>query len=253
MKLFITTIRISFLIVILSIFGCNSKTIIEDQNEIKYINQIDSLMTKSYERDLFNGNVLVVKNDTIIYKKPFGYTDGTQQKKLTNKSIFNIGSIAKEFNGVAIMMLQERGLLNINDTISKFKLELPDWSKKVTIKHLLNYAGGIPRIDFLSTKSNQDAWKLLRSSDSLLFEPGTNFFYDNSNVFLQKKIIEKVTGQSFEKFVLENIVQPLKMTNAVFDPAPNSANRTSCYDFDKVQCPEMEFISGWLWVDINDL
>jgi CubicO group peptidase (beta-lactamase class C family) len=72
-------------------------------------------------------------------------------------------------------------------------------------------------------------------------------------VFLQKRIIEKVTGQSFKKFVMENIVQPLKMTNAVIDPTVDYPNRTSCYDFDKIQCPEMEFISGWLWVDINDL
>lgn len=223
------------------------------EKEFDYDNQIDSLMTKSFERDLFNGNVLVVKNNTIVYQKSFGYTDETKQTKLDDKSIFNIGSIAKEFNGVVIMMLVERGLLNLNDPVSKFNLGLPKWSEKVTIGHLINYASGIPQIDPLMPSNDEEAWNILKNKDSLLFEPGTNFMYDNSNVFLQRRIIEKVTGVSFEQFVIKNIIKPLKMKNSVFDPQLGYINRISCYDFDKIRCPEIKFISGWLWVDINDL
>ena len=218
------------------------------------INQIDSLMAKSYERGLFNGNVLVSKNNKIIYQKSFGFTDETRQTALTDKSIFNIGSIAKEFNAVAIMILVERGLLNLDDPISKFNLELPKWAEKVTIRHLINYASGIPKIESgLNPVSDADAWKILRSSDNLLFEPGISYKYDNGNVFLQRRIIEKVTGMSFQQFVIKNIVKPLKMTNSAFDPKLGYKNRTSCYDMDNVRCLEMNFISGWLWVDINDL
>jgi len=218
------------------------------------INQIDSLMTKSYERGLFNGNVLIAKNNKIIYQKSFGFTDETKQTKLNDKSIFNIGSIAKEFNAVAIMILVERGLLNLDDPISKYNLGLPKWSEKVTTRHLINYASGIPKIEnkLIVPKNDEEAWKILRSSDTLLFEPGTNYMYDNGNVFLQRKIIEKVTGVSYQEFVTKNIVTPLKMTNSVFDPTFGSKNRTSCYDMDNLRCPELKFISGWLWVDIND-
>ncbi|MBM7419488.1 MULTISPECIES: serine hydrolase domain-containing protein [Chryseobacterium] len=218
------------------------------------INQIDSLMTKSYERGLFNGNVLIAKNNKIIYQKSFGFTDETKQTKLNNKSIFNIGSIAKEFNAVAIMILFERGLLNLDDPISKYNLGLPKWSEKVTTRHLINYASGIPKIEnkLIVPKNDEEAWKILRNSDTLLFEPGTNYMYDNGNVFLQRRIIEKVTGMTFQQFVIKNIVNPLKMTNSVFDPTFGSKNRTSCYDMDNVRCPELKFISGWLWVDIND-
>ncbi|MBD3903005.1 serine hydrolase [Chryseobacterium sp. Ch-15] len=218
------------------------------------INQIDSVMTKSYERGLFNGNILIAKNNKIIYQKSFGFTDETKQTKLNSKSIFNIGSIAKEFNAVSIMILVERGLLNLDDPISKFNLGLPKWSEKVTIRHLINYASGIPKIESgLDPVSDADAWQILRSSDSLLFEPGTSYKYDNGNVFLQRRIIEKVTGLSFEEFVTKNIIRPLKMTNSIFDPKFGFKNRTSCYDMDNLRCPEMNFISGWLWVDINDL
>jgi CubicO group peptidase (beta-lactamase class C family) len=62
-------------------------------------------MAKSYERGLFNGNVLVAKNNKIIFQKSFGFTDETKQTLLNKRSIFNIGSIAKEFNAVSIMIL----------------------------------------------------------------------------------------------------------------------------------------------------
>lgn len=232
-----------------------TKKIHQNSSEQKSeINQIDSLMKKSYERGLFNGNVLIAKNNKIIYQKSFGFTDETKQTKLNNKSIFNIGSIAKEFNAVAIMILVERGLLNLDDPISKYNLGLPKWSEKVTTRHLINYASGIPKIEnkLIVPKNDEEAWKILRNSDTLLFEPGTNYMYDNGNVFLQRRIIEKVTGMSFQQFVIKNIVNPLKMTNSVFDPTFSYKNRTSCYDMDNVRCPELKFISGWLWVDIND-
>jgi len=217
------------------------------------ISQIDSLMAKSYERGLFNGNVLVAQKGKVIYQKSFGFTEETKGKKLNNKSVFNIGSISKEFNAVAIMILTERGLLNLDDPISTFNLGLPKWSEKVTTRHLVNYASGIPKIEYLKPKSDEDAWAILRSNDSLFFEPGTNYLYENSNVFLQRRIIEKISGVSYQEFVTKNIIIPLKMTNSVFDPKFGYKNRTSCYDFDNVRCPELEFISGWLWVDINDL
>ncbi|UQB67907.1 beta-lactamase family protein [Epilithonimonas zeae] len=227
----------------------------KSKKESVYANQIDSVMAKSYERGLFNGNVLIAKNNKIIYQKSFGFTDETKQTLLNKRSIFNIGSIAKEFNAVSIMILVERGLLDLDDPISKFNLGLPKWAEKVTIRHLINYASGIPRIEngLIVPKNDEEAWKILRSNDSLLFEPGTSYRYDNGNVFLQRRIIEKVTGMSFEEFVSKNIIKPLKMTNSVFDPKSGYKNRTSCYDMDNVRCPEMQFISGWLWVDIDDL
>ena len=71
--------------------------------------------------------------------------------------------------------------------------------------------------------------------------------------FLQRRIIERITGLTFQDFVTENIIKPLKMNNSVFDAKSDYKNRTSCYNMDNVRCPEMEFISGWLWLETNDL
>ncbi|REC50369.1 serine hydrolase domain-containing protein [Chryseobacterium pennipullorum] len=224
----------------------------EQKTEIRQINE---LMTKSYQRGLFNGNILVAKKGKIIYQKSFGFTDETKKIALTKNSILNFGSIAKQFNAVAIMMLVERGKLKLDDPISKYNLDLPKWSEKVTTRHLINYASGIPRLEngLIVPKNDEEAWKILRKTDTLLFDPGKGYRYDNGNVFLQRRIIEKVTGMSFQDFVTKNMIKPLKMTNSVFDAKPAYKNRTSCYDMDNVRCPEMEFISGWLWLEINDM
>lgn len=224
-------------------------------NHTLEIQKIEDLMIKSYERGLFNGNILVAKKRKIIYQKSFGFTDETKKTPLTKNSIFSFGSIAKQFNAVAIMMLVERGQLKLDDPISKYNLDLPKWSEKVTIRHLINYASGIPRLEnkMIVPKNDEEAWNIMKKTDTLLFEPGKGYRYDNGNVFLQRRIIEKLTGMTFQDFVTKNIIKPLKMTNSVFDARAGYKNRTSCYDMDNVKCPEMEFISGWLWLDTNDM
>jgi len=244
--------KITILILIVtSCISCKSNSKTQDKLP-DYIMRIDSVMKVEYEYEIFNGSVLVAQNDAIVYEKTFGYKDISKTKKIDKSTIFNIGSIAKQFNGVAIMMLQERGLLNLDDSISKFDLDLPDWSKEVSIRHLLNYASGLPIIDYPKT-TDEKAWDILRSADSLLFEPGSKFRYTNSNVFLQRRIVEKLTSQSFETFVIDNIVKPLQLKSAVFDPDETNENRTFCYGKDKEPCPKLEFISGWLWLSSGDL
>lgn len=243
--------KFTVVVVTLLIASCNSKSD-EKSNQSKYLQDLDSLTSTAYERDLFNGNILIAKNDTIVYQKSFGYTNASEQDKLYEESIFNTGSIAKEFNGVSIMLLVEQGKLSLDDHVSKFELGLPSWSKKVTIRHLLNYAGGFPMRE-LELKNDEIAFKNLRSIDNLLFEPGSSFSYNNYSIFMQQRIIEKVANTTYKEFVIENIVKPLGMKSAIFDPNSNDINRTSCYSLEKITCPEMDYMSGWLWVDINDL
>ncbi|WP_338767095.1 serine hydrolase [Bernardetia sp. ABR2-2B] len=236
--------------------NCTSKKVAKTEANQSYpqsySKKIDSLLKIAYKRDIFNGTILVMKNDSLVYQNAFGYTDVNQSEKLTENSIFNTGSIAKEFNAVAIMMLVEQGLLDLDDPISKFELGLPKWSEKITIKHLLNYTGGLPAVE-RNVSSDEDAMKNLQNLKNTLFEAGTNFNYNNNSVFIQRRIIEKITQQSFQEFVTQNIIEPLEMTNSVFDPKADYPNRTSCYSLEKEACPEMSFISGWLWVDINDM
>ncbi|PKV51544.1 CubicO group peptidase (beta-lactamase class C family) [Aquimarina sp. MAR_2010_214] len=244
-----------FIIVILSlsIFGYSNAQKQETQPFLKYYKTIDSLMKISHERGIFNGNVLVTRNNSLVYQKSFGYTDGSEQTKLTKKSIFNIGSIAKEFNAVSIVMLIEIGKLQFDDKLSQFGLGLPAWSEKVTIKHLLNYVSGIPQIDYDNVEDEKDILEDLQLLPNLLFEPGTNYNYNNNSIFLQKRIIESVTKKTYQEFVMENIIFPLKMENVVFDPDFDYLNSVRCFDVHKINCEEVSTSKDWLWVSIDDL
>lgn len=109
--------------------------------------QIDSLMQRSNKIGIFNGNVLISKNNKIIYNASFGYTDASKTNQLTTDYRFNIGSITKEFSAVALMQLKEQGKLKLNDKVSKFIPELPKWANEVTIKNLLQYTSGMPDVN----------------------------------------------------------------------------------------------------------
>ena len=167
------------LVVIFAFFqtACNKKsdsksssdTTILKKEDI-YHSQIDSLIKIAYERGIFNGNILVVKNNEILYQNEFGYTDASKTTKLNQNSVFNIGSIAKEFNAVAIMMLKEQGKLSLDDKLSKFDLGLPKWAETVTVRHLLQYTSGLPRINWKTVKNDQDMLTDLRNLKKLSFD-----------------------------------------------------------------------------------
>ncbi len=240
-------------ILILTLYGCKTEEI-KTQLKNLHSSKIDTLIYSCHNRGIFNGNIIISNNDSIIYKKSFGYNDGTFRKKLAHNSIFNIGSIAKEFNAISIMMLVETGRLDIEQTLDTFDFNLPNWSKEVKIKHLLQYSSGLPQINYDNVKNNSDVFKDLRNLEELDFTPGTKHHYNNNSVFLQKRIIEKVTGQTFEEFVIQNIIGPLQLKDAVFDPKPTHPNFVKAFNNNKVNDSLSSGItSGWLHLSNEDL
>lgn len=134
---------------------------------------LDSLLEKAHNLGVFNGNLLVYERGKIIYKKTIGWADASGKIKLTEDYRFHIGSIAKEFNAVAIMMLKEQGKLSLEDKVSKFLPELPLWANRVSIKNLLQYTSGIPQSNWNEIKGNADNMRYLKTVKTLAFEPGT--------------------------------------------------------------------------------
>lgn len=90
----------------------------------------------------FNGNVLVAKNGKVIYKRSFGFADYNTKKKLDSNSIFDCGSIAKEFTLVGILLLADKGKISYSDTLRHFFPQLP--YSNITIQQLLTHTSGIP-------------------------------------------------------------------------------------------------------------
>ena len=216
--------------------------------------QIDSLLDICHKRGIFNGNALVLKNENLIYRAEKGFTDGSKTKTLNKNSMFNIGSISKEFNAVAIVMLKEKGLLNLDDKISKYQLGLPDWSSKISIKHLLQYSSGLPLVDWDNAHSDNDVYNDLKNLTALEFEPGKGYLYSNNNIFLQRRIIEKITGKTFNQFLKVNILQPIGMNNSVIDHQYENPDFVRAFNSEDVNDEKLPLtMSGWVCPSIDDL
>ena len=181
-------------------------------------------MKWSNQIGVFNGNVLVSKNNKIIYNASFGFTDATKTNKLTSDYRFNIGSITKEFSAVALMQLEEQGKLKLNDKVSKFIPELPKWANDVAIKDLLQYTSGIPNVNWKSIKNDKDLFDGLMLTDTLDFKPGTNYDYNNNNIFLRQFIVERLTGMNYKLYVEKFIFKPCRMTSSILTPFENEGN-----------------------------
>jgi CubicO group peptidase (beta-lactamase class C family) len=213
---------------------------------------IDSLIVRTNRLGIFNGNVLVLDHGKEVYRKAIGYADATKQSKLTDQYRFHIGSIAKEFNAVAIMMLQEQGKLNINDKVAKYLTDLPEWSKSISIKNLLQYTSGLPDLKWRTISNETAAMDSLKKATKLDFIPGTQYAYNNSNTLLQRKIIEKLSGMTFNQFVAQKMLKPLGMSSSLVDPDEQTSLMAKSYNDNFVQSPLIVPIPGWTAVTLND-
>jgi CubicO group peptidase (beta-lactamase class C family) len=213
---------------------------------------LDNLFQKAHELKTFNGNVLISQNGKIIYEKAFGQADANGIIQLNKKYRFHIGSIAKEFNAVAIMMLKEQGKLRLEDSISKFLPELPSWANKIKIIHLLQYASGLPQIKWNEVNQDSDNMIELKKTAVLDFEPGTKYDYNNNNVFLQRRIIEKITNMSFNSFVIKKMLQPIGIKNGVVDPDEKEKLLAKSFNSKGKQDVLKYNISGWTALNLED-
>ncbi|WP_347217158.1 serine hydrolase domain-containing protein [Chryseobacterium sp.] len=220
--------------------------------QTKNIARIDSLMKSANQSGAFNGNILVSKNNKIIYNTSFGFTDATKTKKLTPDYRFNIGSITKEFSGVALLQLQEQGKLKITDPVSKYIPELPKWANEVSVKDLLQYTSGIPNVNWKKIKSNQDVFDDLKLIEKLDFVPGAQYDYNMNNVFLRQFIVEKITGMTYKNYVSQNIFQSCKMNSSEITPIVDQKLAAKGFN-NKLIEDKPDFLVGGTFLTTTDL
>lgn len=174
-----------------------------------------SLSTKNYPAMA----ILVAKDGNVLYKKGFGYADIKHKIAATPETKFRIGSVTKQFTAAAILKLQENGLLNVNDKLSKF---LPGFPRgdEVTIHQLLTHISGIHsytgKPDFIERvvkTITPDSLIAYFKDDPYDFNPGERYQYNNSAYFLLGYIIGKVSGKPYEVYLKETFFDPLQMNN----------------------------------------
>ncbi|MFK7923060.1 MAG: serine hydrolase domain-containing protein [Bacteroidia bacterium] len=180
-------------------------------------------MMQLNENGKFNGSVLVAKSGSIVYSNSLGYADGGKTTPLSSENLFGLGSIYKEFPAVAIMQLKEKGLLSLDDSLSKHLLDLPAWADQIQIKHLLQYSSGLPRVDWQSyfQSGNGVSQKVvledLQKLETLSSPPGTDYIYSNYNPFLLIRIVESLSGLDFKTYLHEEILVPYKINGIAIE------------------------------------
>ena len=209
-------------------------------NQTEKIVKAKEWLDKLQKNNKFNGAVLLIKNDSVLLKESYGYTDFTKKEKLTTNSSFRLASVSKQFTGVGIMLLKEQGKLNFDDSITKFLPQLT--YKNVTIRHLLNHTSGVPDayMDF-PKKHKKEIGKALTISKMvellakenlpLKTKPNDIYNYNNTGYVLLAAIIEKASGKSFEEFLQIELFDKLKMKNTrvwnLVSKAKGFENKTS--------------------------
>jgi len=244
---------------IVLILGINSFGQSSSNKELE--NNIDSLFESYSYYNRFIGNVLISKDNHIIYQKSFGYADIAGNKKNTKKSIFSIASLTKSLTAVGIMKLVEDGKLTLETPISTYFPDfMPDYSKGITIQHLLNNSSGM-EANIGRTDDNRNGLmpeKTLITLDELLekfkgsqlkFEPGTGYDYNNFGYLLLANVIEKVSGQLYADFMQQAIFKPAGMKNTAITSFKSLNQKAQPYlglGMDKFKKFNASFHPSWL-------
>lgn len=185
--------------------------------------QLEALFSDYSEAD--PGAVLVIsRNGKEIFSKTFGYANLETRTKIDSETIFEAGSVSKQFTATAILLLVQEGEISLSDDVRKYIPELSDYGEVITIRHLLTHTSGLKdwrNIAYItgwptSTRVyTQDfALNLICKQSSLNFKPGDQYRYSNSGYDLLGLIIERVSGESFGRFIRDNLLGPAGMENS---------------------------------------
>ena len=207
------------------------------QPSSEFVTKADQYIQSYVQAGRFTGSVLLAKGGTVVYSKGFGMANLELDVPNKPETKFRLGSITKQFTAAAILQLQERGLLNVKDEISKYVPDSPESWKGITIHQLLTHTSGIP-----SYTNGPEYVKHMREEATPLefikrfrdkpldFKPGERFSYDNSGYFLLGVIIEQVSKMKYEEYLRNNIFDKADMVDTGYDhPESILKNRATGY------------------------
>lgn len=167
------------------------------------------IKSKMQEKNIPGLQLAIVKNNKIIKTGSYGIANIEDSIRVDSKTTFAINSMTKAFTGVAIMQLVEEGKIALENPISQYIDSLPDNWKNVTVKQILTHTSGLPNMMDYNAKiiaSWEEAQEL-----PMVFEPNSDFQYNQTNYVIIGKIINKISGSTFQEFIKE---RQLKLISA---------------------------------------
>ena len=209
--------------------------------------------------------VAIVRNGKISVLKSYGFANVEHNVPVKPETIFQSGSIGKQFTAAAVMILVQDGKIALDDKISKYFSNAPSTWSDITVRHLLTHTSGMgdypPSIE-LRRDYTEDEYFDHFAKTPLNFLPGTNWDYSNVGYVTLGLLIRKVTGKFYGDFLKERIFQPLGMTTArVISESDIVPNRASGYRLVDGALKNQQWVSpstnttadGSLYLSILDL
>jgi CubicO group peptidase (beta-lactamase class C family) len=181
----------------------------------------------------------VSKDGAEVFNKAFGKADLERDVPLNLNSVFDAGSLRKQFVAAAVLILVEEGKLSLTDDVHKYVPGLPEYGHKITVDHLLTHTSGIrdwqPLLNLAA--GDPDALSMILRQRELNFIPGDEWSYSNSGYVLLTEIVNRVSGMAFPEFAKKRFFEPLGMRNStyVLDMKNVIKNRALAYEKDKDQ------------------
>jgi len=214
--------------------------------------RIDALFTGFDHPNAPGASVMVIHHGKPVFAKGYGLANLDTKTPCTTNTNFRLASVTKQFTAMAVMILVERKALSLDESLAAFFPEFPEYGKAITVRQLLTHTSGL--IDYEDAIPegttipvlDQDVLRLLIAADvkrrttsdaapnqsaaqtGTYFPPGSQYRYSNTAYALLALIVEVRSGQTFARFLRENIFEPLKMTNTLayeqgYAPVPNRA------------------------------
>ena len=242
--------------------GLNSQICAQDATTAK----VDDYMKTEMQRQRIPGaSLVVVKDGQIILAKGYGLSNVELQVPAKPETIFQSGSMGKQFTATAVMMLVEAGKLSLSDPITKYFTDAPAAWKDITVRHLLTHTAGTTDYpDDFDFRRDYTEDELLKRAEAipLAFQPGEKWSYSNLGYVLLGILIHKVSGQFYGDVLQERVFKPLGMTTArIISEADIVPNRAAGYRLVKGELKNQEWVSpspnttadGALYLTVYDM
>ena len=216
---------------------------------------IDSLMNVDYKPDQPGAVILVARDGEPVFRKAYGLANLELNVPNRPENIFAIASMTKQFTAVCVLQLVQEGKLSLQDDIRKHLPAYNTHGRVITVEHLLTHTNGIPNItmrpDFYAREIVEPTREELldcAAGDSLLFEPGTDWSYNDVGFILAAFIVERVSGVPFHDYMQKNIFDPAGMENTSFGTRERVIPRmVSGYTPGEGDSFRPEEHSNWTW------
>jgi len=230
MKLF--KITVLFLFISLNAFG--------QTHHSEKIDAVGTLLKKWDHLDAPGLAVGIIQDGKMLYSKGFGLANLEHNVPNTSQTAFLIASNSKQYTAACIVLLSQKGKLDLDQPLSSFYPDFPEYAKTISLKNLLYHTSGLrdyAQITYLSGLrpndyySDADVMKWVKNQKELNFPSGEEYLYCNSGYWLLGQIVEKVSGMSLGDFAKKEIFEPLGMDNTHFfdDNSMIIKNRAATY------------------------